>query len=220
MSGAGMAPAERYWVLAHAATPPGADLAEPRVSAGAVLLALRGLEELSRLAPDVDGRLRPLGSAEDRAHAASLLIASFDRSLTEAEWVDRLCLSPTSGRLRRSLGELTASTARRTGTCLVRCRGIVGLVSGAQDLDRSHPSFLPAARECLKWLAEPGRLPASALRMLDLAGALRPLSRIDASAVRRALEEHRGSAGWRSCDEVVSLVENAGFMGAALTGAL
>ena len=48
MSGAGMAPAERYWVLAHAATPPGADLAEPRVSAGAVLLALRGLEELSR----------------------------------------------------------------------------------------------------------------------------------------------------------------------------
>lgn len=43
MSGAAMAPAERYWVLAHAATRPGADLAEPRVSAGAVLLALRDL---------------------------------------------------------------------------------------------------------------------------------------------------------------------------------
>lgn len=43
MSGAVMAPAERYWVLAHAATRPGADLTEPRASAGAVLLALRHL---------------------------------------------------------------------------------------------------------------------------------------------------------------------------------
>lgn len=78
----------------------------------------------------------------------------------------------------------------------------------------------PAAWECLGWLAGPGEAPAAALRMLDLAGALRPLSRLDAGAVRRAIEAHRGSSGWRSCDEVVSLVENAGFMGATLTGAL
>lgn len=31
------------------------------------------------------------------AHAASLLSQSFDRSLTEAGWVDRLRLSPTGG---------------------------------------------------------------------------------------------------------------------------
>ena len=43
---------------------------------------------------------------------------------------------------------------------------------------------------------------------------------LDAGAVRRALEAHRGSAGWRSCAEGISLVENAGFMGATLTGAL
>lgn len=220
MSGAGMAPAERYWLLAHAATRPGADLADPRMSAGAVLLALRGLGGLSRLAPDVDGRFQPLGNMEGRTHASSLFMATFDRSLTEAEWVDRLCLSPTGGRLRHILEELSASVSGKTGVPLVRRRGISGLVSGMRELDRSHPSFPPTARECLGWLEAPGETPAAALRMLDLAGALRPLSRVSAEAVRRALEVHRGSAGWRSCDEVVSLVENAGFMGATLTGAL
>lgn len=220
MSGAAMAPAERYGVLAHAATRPGADLAEPRAAAGAVLLALRDLGGLSCLAPDAGGRLHPLGGAEGRAHASSLLMATFDRSLTEAGWVDRLCLSPMCGRLRRALGELSSSVSGKTGVPLVRRRGISGLVSGARELDRSHPSFPPAAWECLGWLAGPGEAPAAALRMLDLAGALRPLSRLDAAAVRRALEAHRGSSGWHSCDEVVSLVENAGFMGATLTGAL
>ena len=113
-----------------------------------------------------------------------------------------------------------ACVSGKTGVPLVRRRGISGLVSGARELDRSHPSFPPAAWECLGWLAGPGEAPAAALRMLDLAGALRPLSRLDAGAVRRAIEAHRGSSGWRSCEEVVSLVENAGFMGATLTGAL
>lgn len=220
MNGAEMAAAERYWILVHAATRPGADLAEPRVSAGAVLLALRDLGGLSCLAQDAGGRLRPLGGAECRAHASSLLMATFDRSLTEAGWVDRLCLSPTGGRLRRALGELSSSVSGKTDVPLVRCRGIAGLALGARGLDRSHPSFPPAVRECLKWLAGPGGPPAATLRMIDFAGALRPLFRVDAGAVCRALEAHRGSAGWRSCDEVISLVENAGFMGATLTGAL
>ncbi len=147
-------------------------------------------------------------------------MATFDRSLTETGWVDRLCLSPMGGRLRRTLAELSASVSGKTGVPLVKRRGISGLVSGARELDRSHPSFPPAARECLGWLAGPGEAPAAAPRMLDLAGALRPLSRLDAGAVRRALEAHRESAGWRSCDEVISLVENAEFMSATLTGAL
>lgn len=193
-----MTPDERYWVLAHAATRPGANLEDPRVSSGAILLALRESDGVSRFIPE----------------------ATFGGSLAEADWVDRLCLSPGNGRLRRLLGEISSSAADKTGVPLVRRRGVVGLIRGTQELDRSHPSFLPAARECLNWLSGSGDSSGAALRMLELAGALRALSRIDAEAVHAALDSNRGSAGWRSCDGVVSLVENAGFMSATLTGAL
>lgn len=62
-------------------------------------------------------------------------------------------------------------------------------------------------------------LPAGSAAGTRGSGALHPLARIDSDAVRRALAAHRGSAGWRSCDEAVSPVENAGFVNATLTGA-
>lgn len=59
---------------------------------------------------------------------------------------------------------------------------------------------------------------ASALMEADALAAAGDLD--EAEALARALSVHRGSAGWQSCDGVVSLVENAGFMSATLTGAL
>lgn len=220
MNGAAMASAERYWTLINAVTRQGTDLANPRISSGAVLLALRDLERLSCLAPDGRGRLLPLGGAAARAHAGLLLSMTFDRSLAEEQWIERLCLSATGAKLKRILGELTASVAFKTGAPLVGNRSLIGLVTGAREIDRSHPAVAQAAHECLDWLSSPGEMQAATLRMLKLAGALNRLSRIDGGAIASALSVHRGTASWQSCDRIVALVENAEFMGATLTGAL
>lgn len=213
-------PAEHYWVLLCAATGRVVGADDPRRSAGAVLLGLRDLQVMSCVAPNSRGELEPFGGAEKRRHANSLLMAVFDRRLSEREWVERLCLSPTSRVLRSFLGELAESAARKAGVRLVAKRGIAGLFSRARAIDANDPALMRAVRQSLSWLASPGRGRASVLCMLDLAGAVERLRAIDAKAVDVAFSFHERSREWRSCEEVAAVVENAGFMGSTLAGAL
>ncbi len=217
---ADLACAEHYWILLCAATEQRASFDDPRLSAGAVLLGLRDLQSMSCIAPTREGKLEPFGGAERRKHVNSLLMAVFDKRLSEEEWVNRLCLSPTSRVLRSFLAELTASTARKANVRLASRGGFRGLFSGSRVIDRGDPALLKAARQSLSWLASLGRGRASVLRMLDLAGAIDRLREIDDENLAAAFSVHEGSREWRSCEEVVVAVENADFMGAVLSGAL
>lgn len=170
----------------------------------------------------VHAATRPATDLEDPriSAGATLFLMPRDAGCTAATWVNQLCLSPTHTRLRRILKELTYATAHRIDVPVITRRRLLGIVPGTQQLDRSHPAFRTATRDCLAWLSEAGREQAAVLRMLELADTLKPLARIDAASISRALTTHRGSPGWHSCDTVVELVENAGFMNATLTGTL
>ena len=213
-------PAERYWVLLCAATGRVVGAGDARRSAGAVLLGLRDLQAMSCVAPNRRGELEPFGGAERRKHANSLLMAVFDKRLSEREWVDRLCLSPTSRILRSYLEELAESVARKAGVRLVARRGIAGLFSRTRMVDVSDPALIQAVGQSLSWLATPGKGRASVLRMLILAGVAERLRDVNGEAVSVAFSLHEGSREWCSCEEVVAAVENAAFMGSTLSGAL
>lgn len=221
MSTRQLTPVERYWILVHAATCSHADLTEPRISAGAVLLALRELQAMRCLAADADGRLVPLGGSEGRAHVRRLLISTFDRRLSEKGWIEALCLSPTTRRLRPLLNELTAATARQLGIPVVRPSGAMRLMGRIDVLDRGSGAFGRAVAASLAWVTGSEDGCAEVLRMLALAEAKRPLSRIPEGArICEAIARWQGTDAWRSCDEAVSAVENARYMNATLSGAM
>ena len=221
MSGVRLTAAQCYWVLLHGATGPRTNLEEPRFSAGAVLLLLRDLQAASALAADEHGRLAPSRCAPERCGSHTLRKMIRARALDECGWIERLCLSPTTHELRDVLNELAQSTARAIGTEPVRQRGLLGIPSGRLSLGRNDPALPRAVGLSCTWLAEPDAGRASVLRMLDLAGATRPLARVgNAELLKRAFIAHRDTAEWHSCDPVVAAVQNAAFMNATLTGAL
>lgn len=221
MSTSTLTPAEHYWILVHAATSPHINLAEPRFSAGAVLLTLRDLQAMRCLAPTSNGRLVSLGGVTNHTHASKLLLYTFDKELSEKEWVETLCLSPTARRLCPLLNELSATVARQLGTPVVRPPSLLRMLGRIDTVDRSTNAFMHAALASLAWITSRERGCAEALRMLELAGAIRPLARsIEGAGVREEIAQQRGTALWRSCDDVVFAVENAQYMNATLSGTM
>lgn len=152
MSAPTLTPAEHYWVLVHAATPPHVNLAEPRFSAGAVLLTLRDLQATRCLAPNSDGRLAPLGGVSNHTHAGKLLLSTFDKKLSEREWVESLCLSPTTRRLRPLLNELTATVARQLRAPVIRPFSLLSMLGRIDAVDRSSNVFMRAVSTSLAWI--------------------------------------------------------------------